>query len=170
MALGQKTIEDAQRAINRAFVNVALKWGVDPTKALHNPVFWHDGALHYYNPISHKEESYSYLRERGLLVEGFNGSFRLNCPFEDLDRIANEDFDAGIDISLVAGLLISELFYEWHELISQCEGVRWSELSSEIIENFQIIGLVESIAHASGEVSYQWSNAAIPILQKQYLY
>ena len=107
----------SERAINRALIDAALKWGVDPERATHNPVFWHDGFLNYYDHTSHREEVFLYLDERGILEPGFKGAYKLNYSLNELTDAADADYERGIDIDIVVGLLASQLLYEHGEFI-----------------------------------------------------
>lgn len=164
----------SRRAINRALLDVALKWGVDPERAHHNPVFWHDGALHYYDPVSHREEVFAYLKERGILSDGFNGAFKLNYHLDELDKAADADFEQAIDLEVVVSLLVAQLFYghgelRCHDQQSDDRRVHHCEKLTDLVEHLRNLGFVERVEAENSAQIYRWTEVAVPILRARYM-
>lgn len=158
----------SERAINRALINVTLKWGVDPERARHNPVFSHTGALHYYDPTSHREEVFEYLKSRDILRDGFNGAFKLEYSLDELDQVADTDFGKGIDVEIVVGLLVSQLYYQ-HGVIGEPDRIIKPSLRLvEIFEHLSHLGYVER-ADSDDERGFRWTDSAEPMLKTHYL-
>jgi hypothetical protein len=158
----------SEKAINRALVNVSLKWGVDPELARHNPVFWHEGSLNYHDPVSHREAVFGYLKSRGILGDGLNGAFKLNYGLDELDQAANADFDKGVDIDVVIGLLVSQLFYQYGELGEPDSLIKPSLRTVEILEHLKRLGYLER-SESDDEHGFRWADRAEPMLKAHYL-
>lgn len=162
---------DSARAINRALLDATLKWGVNPNRATHNPVFWHDGSLNYCDHISHREEALIYLNERGVLEPGFNGAYRLTCSLDELHAAADADYERGIDIDVVFGLLATQLEYQHSCFLKVTERgvvVEGSERTSEILENLAKLGYIEQ---RRGDIGgeYELTRKGEAILRARYM-
>lgn len=162
-------LSNSKRAINRALMHVTLEWGVNPETAHHNPVFWHNGSLNYHDSASHRKEVFGYLKTRGILGDGFNGAFKLNYGLNELDQAADVDFARGIDLDVVIGLLVSQLYYQHCEL---AEFGQLIEVTSRVVE---IIGHLSQLEYVERTVSdgghaFRWTGRAEPMLKAQYMH
>ncbi|MCW2362431.1 MULTISPECIES: hypothetical protein [Sphingobium] len=165
--------DDAVQRINRALFDVALKWGVDPNKATHSPVFWHDGSLNYYDHRSHREAVFRYLKGRGVLGDGHIRAFKLMCDFDDIDQAADADYCRGVDVDEVVSFLVMQLIYQFGELFPlnadlNPQIVMWSERTSAIIDDLRELGYVERVPSAEGYVD-RWTKMANPAMRASYL-
>lgn len=163
----------SERAINRALVNVALRWAVDPQQAHHNPVFWRDGYLNYYDPTSHREEVFTYLKGRGILSDGYNGASKLNSGLDELDEVADADYQRGVDLDVVVGLLVAQLVYQHGELYpsskeSGSDVIVWSERTAAILEHLCKLGYVGP-AKLNARRDYRWTEKAESMLRRHHL-
>lgn len=169
MTVVEKDQNTSERAINRALMHVALAWGFDPEQVRHNPVFWHGGSLNYYDPVSHREQVFEYLKDRGILSSGFNGAYKLNCTLDELNAAADSDYDRGVDFGIVVGLLVSQLYYQHSELEEPSQLVTPSSRSVEILEHLSYLGYLTSIQADNNDRGYRWTNKAEPMLKAQHL-
>lgn len=172
---------EAAKALHRSLVRAALSWNVDPATATHNPVFMRDGALNYISHHSMWEATYSFLRESGILEEGYNGAERLTVPLDKIDFAADAAFDAGIDTARIVEILVGILLdgfssFSWKNetfptiQISppRAKSINFPDEAEEIasiIQNLQILGYVRAI-ETKGEPEFQWTPDALPILKR----
>ena len=104
-------LREAAKRVHRGFVRAALAWGVNPDNATLNPIFIRDGLLNYCSDMSHEQEAHRYLRDKGVLEEGFNRAHRLPVPLDRIDEIADAAFERGCDLDMVVQLTLSLLQY-----------------------------------------------------------
>lgn len=177
---------EAAKALHRSLVRAALSWNVDPAKAIHNPVFMRDGALNYYSSMSTREATYLFLRETGVLEEGFNGAKRLTVPLDKIDFAADAAFSKGIDADRIVEILVGLLFDEFGSFEWSFETLPNIQMSSNpratsinfpdeaeemvsVLQNLQILGYVQATETKGGQSEFQWAPNALPILQRLYL-
>jgi hypothetical protein len=181
-----KALREAAKALHRSLVRAALSWNVDPEKATHNPVFMRDGRLNYVGTATTREETYSFLRENGVLGEGFNGAHRLIVPLDQIDRAADTAFDKGIATERVIERLIGLLSYEFGSLHTShgtfpdiqmppnpgSTSLNFPDEAEEMVSvmhNLELLGYVRATQISEGHSGFQWTPEALPILTRLYL-
>jgi len=177
---------EAAKALHRSLVRAALSWNVDPENATHNPVFMRDGALNYISHESTREATYSFLRQTGVLEEGFNGAHRLTVPLDKIDFAADATFDKGVDTDRVVEILIGLLWYEFGSLGTSYGNYPDIQMSSDpratsvhfpgeaeemvsVMQNLLILGYVQATQSSGALPGFQWTPEALPILKRLYL-
>lgn len=177
---------EAAKALYRILVRAALSWNVDPKRATHNPVFIKDGALNYYTPSSAWEHTYSFLRETGVLEQGFSGAHRLPVPLDEIDSAADAAFARGIATESIIEALIDLLYHEFHsfywkgQMFPECKlsphpkavSLYFPNEADEVfsvIQNLQILGYVQVMQSAEEPSKFRWTTEAFPILGRLLL-
>lgn len=176
-----RAFHEAAKALHRSLVRAALSWNVDPATATHNPVFMRDGALNYISDSSTWQAVYSFLRETGILEEGYNGADRLTVTLDKIDCAADCAFATGINTARIVEILFGLLFdgfgsLRWKSgpfLIIQISPPRATSINfpdeaeeiASIMQNLQILGYVRAI-ETEGEPEFQCTSDALPILKR----
>ena len=177
---------EAAKALHRSLVRAALSWNVDPENATHNPVFMRDDRLNYYATVTTREQTYAFLRENGVLEEGFNGADRLTVPLDQIDRAADAAFDKGVATERVVERLIGLLWYEFGSFDTSCGTFPEIQMSPNpratslnfpdeaeemvsMIHNLEVLGYVRATQIGGGLPGFQWTPDALPILRRLYL-
>jgi hypothetical protein len=178
---------EAAKALHRSLVRAALSWNVDPENATHNPVFMRDGRLNYYATMTTREQTYSFLRENGVLEEGFNGTDRLTVPLDQIDQAADAAFDKGVATERVVETLIGLLWNEFGSLYTRdgthldiqmspnprATSLNFPDEAEEMVSvmhNLQVLGYVQATQIGGDPPGFQWTPEALPILRRLYLH
>jgi hypothetical protein len=170
--------EEAKKLIYRGVAHAGLVWGVDREKAIHNPVFWLDDALHYCSPLSNDDELFDFLSERGIMTISSRGVYRLNHTFEKLDEALDHDFSRGIDFEMVVGLLFSQLLDRWAFLNLPGPDAGPTFLNStekfetEVIMIFVALadlGYLQQVISRSSRPQFRWTRQAASLM-KEFTY
>jgi hypothetical protein len=182
----QNASHEAAKALHRVLVRAALSWNVDPERATHNPVFIKDSALNYYFCNSTREHVSSFLRENGVLEEGFNGADRLPVPLDQIDSAADAAFARGIATESIIEALIGLLYDEFNSFYWNGQTFPDFQLSPNpravslnfpneaeelvsVMQNLQILGYVQVMKTGRKLSKFQWTAAAFPILGRLWL-